>query len=64
MASSFFKNTAVAITVQPSTANPTYCSGATITALSVTSTGTTPTYQWYSNTTNANTNDTTNDNSE
>lgn len=40
-----------AITTQPSTTVQNLCQGSTATALSVTATGTTLTYQWYSNTT-------------
>lgn len=42
---------AAAITAQPSTTVQNRCQGSAATALSVTATGTTLTYQWYSNTT-------------
>ncbi|MCX6210057.1 MAG: PKD domain-containing protein, partial [Bacteroidetes bacterium] len=42
------------ITTQPSTTNISYCINTMATALSVAATGTSPTYQWYSNTTASN----------
>ncbi|MCD8518245.1 MAG: choice-of-anchor D domain-containing protein, partial [Flavobacterium sp.] len=47
------QNSAV-ITAQPSTSTQTMCQGVGATALSVTATGTTLSYQWYSNTTATN----------
>lgn len=47
-------NTTPGITSQPSTAAQTICSGGSLTALSVTATGASLTYQWYSNTSNSN----------
>lgn len=45
---------AVAITSHPSTSNQTLCVNGAATALSVATTGTAPTYQWYSNSTASN----------
>ncbi|MGP8214635.1 MAG: hypothetical protein ACLQQ4_03640, partial [Bacteroidia bacterium] len=42
------------ISSQPSTTSQSYCQSATATALSVTASGSSLTYQWYSNTTNSN----------
>lgn len=47
-------NTAVAITTQPATTTLTVCSGTAFAALSVAATGTSLTYQWYSNSANSN----------
>ncbi|MGP8217691.1 MAG: fibronectin type III domain-containing protein [Bacteroidia bacterium] len=47
-------NTAIAITSQPSTTVQNICQGGSATALSVSVTGTSPTYQWYSNAANSN----------
>jgi hypothetical protein len=47
-------NTPPSVTTQPSNSNVTYCSGSTVTALTVVATGTSPTYQWYSNATSSN----------
>ena len=48
-------NTPISITAQPAIATPSYCVGTTATSLSITTTGTSPTYQWYSNSTSSNT---------
>ena len=45
-------NSSTVITGKPFRSRP-YCQNATATALSVTATGTSVTYQWYSNTTNS-----------
>ena len=47
-------NNAAVITAQPSATIQNVCQNAAATALSVTATGTTLSYQWYSNTTNSN----------
>ncbi len=47
-------NTPPAITVHPSIATPTVCSGSALSALSVTATGTGLTYQWYINSSSSN----------
>jgi hypothetical protein len=48
--------TPITITTQPATATQSTClNGTAFTALTVAATGATPTYQWYSNTTNAST---------
>ena len=52
-------NNSAAITTQPSTTVQNICQGGTATALSVTATGTTLSYQWYSNTTATNSGGTT-----
>jgi hypothetical protein len=47
-------NSPISITTQPSNSDQTKCVGTAATALTVVVTGTSPSYQWYSNTSNSN----------